>query len=185
MLPPPAHSHSSIVCTPTFRSPPIPSSLTRTLFTHTHKHTGENSAYGIPEPILQRAQALGHAFDTACRPSSPSPVPAAPSPEGATTTTAAPFPTLAGGATVLQRLHGASEDDARAVMVAPGFDPSPALEGQACVYLLHVPRPPDTTDTGTSSRRQGPGPPAWFYVGETESVRRRLEQHRCVGGVSC
>lgn len=147
--------------------------------TRTHN---THRAYGIPEPILQRAQALGHAFDTACRPPSSSPLP----PLAPSTPTCAPAPpTLAGATTVLQRLYSSStaaEPDARAAVavVAPGFDPSPALEGRSCVYLLCVPPPPPrTSDMGEGARTPTP-PPSSFYVGETESVRRRLEQHRCV-----
>ena len=167
--------HSIIVLTSSiFRLPPQPT-----------------SAYGIPDPILQRAEALGHAFDATCRPAislgtegnvaaltvaaTPSTTAAA---AAAAAATKAPLAlTLEGAAAVLQRVAGGYEqqqEGATAALasslaqVAPGFDPSPALEGQACVYLLRVP-----SGAGAASA-------ASFYVGETESIRRRLEQHRCV-----
>lgn len=126
---------------------------------------------------------MGRAFDATCRPSAP------PSPsdiysdnsksddenENPSLSSAPTAPlTLDGAAAVLRRVAAAGESanqegaGAGAVLatVAPGFDPSPALEGRACVYLLRVPA--------------AVGGEGLFYVGETESVRRRLEQHRCV-----
>lgn len=46
-------------------------------------------------------------------------------------------------------------------------DPPPGVEGSACLYALEVDR---AVEGGGHSR--------WFYVGETESVRKRLAQHR-------
>jgi hypothetical protein len=138
-----------------------------------YNQPNKNSAYGIPDPILQRAEALGHAFDATCRPAigndeatavmAPAPAPAPPTAKALT---------LEGAAAVLQRVAagGYEQPDAALAQVAPGFDPSPALEGQACVYLLRVPAAAGSASASAAS----------FYVGETESVRRRLEQHRCV-----
>ncbi|TFJ80938.1 hypothetical protein NSK_007581 [Nannochloropsis salina CCMP1776] len=51
--------------------------------------------------------------------------------------------------------------------VPPGNEPSPSLEGSACLYVLLYPPPSSALLT----------PPS-FYVGETESARQRLAQHR-------
>ena len=52
----------------------------------------------------------------------------------------------------------------RHYIVLPDADPPSILEGSSVVYVLHI--------------DFGGGIPALFYVGETESIRQRLAQHR-------
>ena len=49
------------------------------------------------------------------------------------------------------------------MIIEDNYQPPASLEGHSCVYILHL--------------RQG-GSPETFYVGETESIRQRLQQHR-------
>ena len=60
----------------------------------------------------------------------------------------------------LQQIGGVK----RHFIVHPNADPPTVLEGSSVVYVLHI-------DFGN-------GVPALFYVGETESIRQRLAQHR-------
>lgn len=53
----------------------------------------------------------------------------------------------------------------KAVIIPPRWMPPPSLEGTSCVYLLEV----------------GANPPQ-HYVGETDSLSKRLSQHRRKGG---
>ncbi len=55
-------------------------------------------------------------------------------------------------------------------IVDPLFDPPVGCEGSSCVYVLHVTYGPTLPDT--------------LYVGETESIRQRLAQHRRAYGVA-
>jgi predicted GIY-YIG superfamily endonuclease len=52
------------------------------------------------------------------------------------------------------------------VMIATHHTPPASLEGQSCLYVLHIHK---TLTEGCQSR---------LYVGETESVRQRLDRHR-------
>ena len=120
--------------------------------------------YGIPETILERARVLGGNFDETCRGGGR---------EGG----------REGGRTlegveevltdVLERYYGSSSFSSSRPpsfppfhRVSSGFDPSPSLEGNACLYILFLRSSPSSSL-----------PPS-FYVGETESVRQRLAQHR-------
>jgi len=53
----------------------------------------------------------------------------------------------------------------RAIRIPPQWTSPPALEGRSCVYILEL----------------GSHPPR-YYVGETDSLHRRLLQHRAKGG---
>lgn len=55
------------------------------------------------------------------------------------------------------------------VFVPPGWDTPSSLEGSCCVYVLEL--------ADKDSNR--------FYVGETDSLSRRLRQHRSKGGAWC
>jgi hypothetical protein len=61
------------------------------------------------------------------------------------------------------------EEELALYPVEARHDPPPSLEGHACVYVLRIP--------GRALSR-GVGAADWFYVGETESVQKRLGQHR-------
>ena len=58
---------------------------------------------------------------------------------------------------VLKQITGSEKVD----IIPPGWSPSPRLEGQSCVYILNV-----------EDR---------FYVGETDSFSKRIQQHRVKG----
>src|SRR5690606_4697904 len=53
----------------------------------------------------------------------------------------------------------------KVILVEKGYDPPVSLEGKSCVYVLHL-----------VSR----GRPDELYIGETESIRQRLQQHRAI-----
>lgn len=59
-------------------------------------------------------------------------------------------------------------NEARAIRIPPQWSAPPALEGRSCVYILEL---------GSSTTSD-----ASFYVGETDSLHRRLAQHRNKGG---
>ena len=121
--------------------------------------------YGIPETILERARVLGGEFDQTCRGGGR---------EGGGKGWRGEGRTLEGAeevlTDVLQRFYSSSSSSSSSLpsflRVPPGFDPSPSLEGSACLYILSLP------SSSSSSL-----PPS-FYVGETESARQRLAQHR-------
>jgi hypothetical protein len=56
-------------------------------------------------------------------------------------------------------------DDTTAYRIPPEWSPPPALEGASCVYILELNEDPPR-----------------YYVGETDSIQRRLNQHRAKGG---
>jgi hypothetical protein len=150
-------------------------------------------AYHIPEPILERAVELGQAFDTVCRGRGPPGAGGVAGEEGEEVEVGGvPGADPAALDVVsLEAARGMMLDVARAyrgeeaaggkggrrkgpgaplatVVVPAGYEPPPAVEGFACVYVLCVP---------------GPGG-RMFYVGETESVRRRLGEHRARHGAA-
>ncbi len=51
--------------------------------------------------------------------------------------------------------------------IPAGWSPPPSLEGHSCVYVLEVGFKPDA---------------AQYYVGETDSLSKRISQHRSKGG---
>lgn len=68
---------------------------------------------------------------------------------------------------VRELLESAAGTTARkSVFIPPGYTPPPSLEGQSCVYILELGK------LGNYS----------YYVGETDSLVRRLSQHRSKGG---
>ena len=128
-------------------------------------------AYGIPPSILKRAQTLGAAFDEVCRGGGGG------GGGGGSSISLFPqeaekdrrrSPSLDHASTLMTEVlrsyasfsSSSSSSCSTPLRVAPGFDPTPALEGSACVYVLFLP--------SSSS----------FYVGETDSARQRLAQHR-------
>jgi len=125
--------------------------------------------YGIPEAILERARVLGGEFDQACRGGGR---------VGGREGWRGECRTLEGAEEVLtdilQRFYSSSSSSSSSLppslppflRVPSGFDPSSSLEGNACLYILFLPSSPSS-----------PLPPS-FYVGETNSARQRLAQHR-------
>jgi len=124
--------------------------------------------YGIPETILERARVLGGDFDEACRGGAG---------KGRKEGGKEGGRTLEGAEEVLRDVlqrYYSSPSSVSSIppsfpsfhRVLPSFDPSPSLEGSACLYILFLPSSPSSSL-----------PPS-FYVGETESVRQRLAQHR-------
>lgn len=167
--------------------------------TCTNSHALETAhTYGIPSSIIERAQTLGHVFDKICRPdvlaaaagagvgSSSSEVAELTTfTEGevvdssswnqidpGSTVSYDPLP-LSRGAALRYHMDDVSEIfkghlegqvlELRATVVEPEQQPPPAYEGSSCVYLLIV-RREDQPDT--------------IYIGETESISQRLQQHR-------
>ena len=164
--------------------------------TCTNSHALETAhTYGIPSSIIDRAQTLGRVFDKICRPD----VLAAAS-AGLSSSTVAEMSTYTGdevidgtswnqvdpssdfsydpsslskGAAVRYHMDDVSEIfkdylsgqvlTLCAATVEAGQQPPPSFEGSSCVYLLILRREnqPDT-----------------LYIGETESVSQRLQQHR-------
>ena len=70
---------------------------------------------------------------------------------------------------VLRSLSGSAE----LVHVGADWQPPPRLSGRSCVYLLQLGRGAPPHGSGGPS----PGPPS-LYVGESDSIGRRLQQHR-------
>ena len=56
-------------------------------------------------------------------------------------------------------------DDSSAYRIPPQWSPPPSLEGSSCVYIVELNEEPPR-----------------YYVGETDSMQRRLQQHRAKGG---
>lgn len=167
--------------------------------TCTNSHALETAhTYGIPSSIIERAQTLGRVFDKICRPdvlAAAAGVGTGPnSSEDAELTTFTgdevldssswnqidpsstvsydPLPLSRGAAPrydmddVSEIFKGHLEGqvlELRATVVEPEQQPPPTYEGSSCVYLLIV-RREDQPDT--------------IYIGETESISQRLQQHR-------
>lgn len=168
----------------------------------TNSHALETAhTYGIPSSIIERAQTLGRVFDKICRPDVLAAAGAgagvsagSSSSKVAELTTCTegeavdsnswnlidpssdvsydPLP-LSRGAALRYHMDDVSEIfkghlggqvlELRATVVEPEQQPPPAYEGSSCVYLLIV-------------RREGQ--PDTIYIGETESISQRLQQHR-------
>lgn len=164
--------------------------------TCTNSHALETAhTYGIPSSIIERAQTLGRVFDKICRPDVlAAAVAGSSSSEVAELTTfteaevvdstswnqidpssTVSYDTLpfSRGAALRYHMDDVSEIfkghlegqvlELRATVVEPEQRPPPTYEGSSCVYLLIV-RREDQPDT--------------IYIGETESISQRLQQHR-------
>ena len=119
-------------------------------------------AYGIPEAILSRATELGREFDRVCRGEGSGDEGDGVG-DGVREAMGQWELALEQAVEVMERVGVAYRDEGgerrEAVVIVPaGFDSPPRLEGSACVYIVKGER--------------------GFYVGETESVRQRLMQHR-------
>ena len=124
--------------------------------------------FGLPAEILSRAEALSLCLDAdgangdAVAPSTGNRRDASEARVGST------------GAVATSHQPSSSFDDvvktvedvacAKAAIIPPRWMPPPSLEGTCCVYILEV----------------GTNPPQ-YYVGETDSMSRRLSQHRRKG----
>ena len=173
--------------------------------TCTNSHALETAhTYGIPSSIIERAQTLGRVFDKICRPDVLAAAAGTGAGAGAGTLSSnskvAEFTTFTGdevldssswnqidpsstvsydplplsrGAALRYHMDDVSEIfkghlegqvlELRATVVDPEQQPPPTYEGSSCVYLLIVGRQ-DQPDT--------------IYIGETESISQRLQQHR-------
>jgi hypothetical protein len=169
--------------------------------TCTNSHALETAhTYGIPSSIIERAQTLGRVFDKICRPDVLAAAAGAVAGAGSSSSEVAKLTTFTGdeevdssswnhidpsstvsydplplsrGAALRYHMDDVSEIfnghlegqvlELRATVVEPEQQPPPAYEGSSCVYLLIVRREeqPDT-----------------IYIGETESISQRLQQHR-------
>jgi len=65
---------------------------------------------------------------------------------------------------LMMLLEEVAEDDS--VYIPPKYDVPPSLEGRSCLYILQMGEAPDKSK---------------YYVGETDSLARRLSQHRSKG----
>lgn len=175
--------------------------------TCTNSHALETAhTYGIPSSIIERAQTLGRVFDKICRPDVLAAAAGAGASvvagagagssssevvelttfteveivdsaswnhiDPSSTVSYDPLP-LSRGAALRYHMDDVSEIfkghlegqvlELRATVVEPEQQPPPAYEGSSCVYLLIV-RREDQPDT--------------IYIGETESISQRLQQHR-------
>jgi len=72
-----------------------------------------------------------------------------------------------------------SGDDATAggaVMIGPGSTAPPFLEGKSCVYVLQI--PPSSSSSSPANVGESGQAGKMVYVGETDSMSRRLAEHR-------
>lgn len=108
--------------------------------------------FGLPDSILKRAQELSSHWDT----------------DGGSKSVSIK-PRLASEDNNLQRAMHILEDVAgqnESAHIPPSFMPPPSFEGTACVYILQI-------GNESSGLR--------YYVGETDSLSKRLLQHRAKG----
>jgi len=63
------------------------------------------------------------------------------------------------------------------VHVAANWQPPPRLSGRSCVYVLQL-RPTKNGATGAAAGAKKRRPPTKLYVGESDAIHRRLQQHR-------
>jgi hypothetical protein len=75
-------------------------------------------------------------------------------------------------ANVLREASGA--DSSNLLRLDSGWQPPPSLHGKPCVYLLRLQSCARDADAATTSGRLA----AAFYVGESDSIVRRLREHR-------
>ena len=145
-------------------------------------------AAGLPPEMLARAEGLLAAELAAAADADDGAVATATTAEGegaaagdvvgVTGGGAAGAPELGGvlstAAEVLRMLSGADE----LVHVEPDWMPPPRLSGRSCVYLLHLGSAhgaaTDEADRGATGGAQGGS----LYVGESDAIDRRLQQHR-------
>ena len=130
--------------------------------------------FGLPAEILRRAEALSlFCLDADCAKNdafTPSTIQSSMSNRRDTAATRVGSPS----AVATSQQSSASFDDAvriveevscvKAAIIPPRWMPPPSLEGTCCVYILEI----------------GTNPPQ-YYVGETDSLSRRLSQHRRKG----
>jgi hypothetical protein len=150
-------------------------------------------AAGLPPSLLDRAASL---IDET-RPDRPEANGEGAAEDGAAVEAAVDMDGIAEGAaegaTSLPPLLRAARDaalpggGAEAVHVPPGYEPPPPLFGRSCLYLLQV---DDGSSAGSSAGGGGPSggeAPVGaataaavpdLYVGESDAIGRRLEEHR-------
>jgi hypothetical protein len=110
--------------------------------------------FGLPESILARAEELSKYWE----------VNNAPEMSSARSYIDATAPK----ADIIEILENAAGEvgGKSAIFIPPSYMPPPSLEGSSCVYILQL---------GLASNQ------VRFYVGETDSLARRLTQHRLRG----
>jgi len=143
--------------------------------------------FHIPANIIKRAEELGHEFDQICRKGDSDVVVdyrrviqrEAPEADGSTSNSGRVLLSQAEDqlVKVVARYWEecadrsspsvSSEVKSRICTVGEKQEPPPFLEGHACVYILGLP-----------DAAAGGGDGLVFYVGETESIRSRLNSHR-------
>lgn len=133
--------------------------------------------HGISPKIISRAEQLVELFDQHCRPAATGDAPTTTvstkrgkrkEQQAGDSTVAGEIVQSAGSSYKLEDLReavAAVSGAEKVVLVERGYEPPVSLEGKACVYVLHL---------------VSPGRPDELYIGETESIRQRLQQHRTV-----
>eukprot|EP00804_Cyclotella_cryptica_P021527 CCRYP_005821-RA/>CCRYP_005821-RA protein AED:0.19 eAED:0.19 QI:3301/1/1/1/1/0.33/3/3042/229 len=109
--------------------------------------------FGLPESILERAEELSNHWEVK-------------TPE--VYSARSQIHTAAPKADIIEILENAAIEvgGKSAVFIPPSHMPPPSLEGSSCVYIVQL---------GYASNRPR------YYVGETDSLARRLSQHRSRG----
>jgi hypothetical protein len=127
--------------------------------------------FGLPETIIRRAAAFSESFDDE------KPRPSKDFEEYTPLTTPLHLRngrqqaasvheiTLERAVAIAQKVTGTNASSVH--QIPPIFYPPPSLEGRSCLYILQV--------QSTTSAPQ-------FYVGETDSLERRIREHRAKGG---
>jgi hypothetical protein len=72
---------------------------------------------------------------------------------------------------ILPVLSELSESDAPVIIVEAQLMPPVSMEGQSCLYVLHISNRSAASATSVATTDM-------FYVGETESLSLRVSQHR-------
>jgi DNA mismatch repair ATPase MutS/predicted GIY-YIG superfamily endonuclease len=106
--------------------------------------------YGIPQGVLERAEELAMVWDGA-KATFPARDTSSQEPLGEKQDLS-----MSDAESIIMKVTGCSEG--ALIRIPSGYDPPPQLEGQSLLYILH---------NGGA-----------MYVGETDGIRRRLEQHR-------
>jgi len=156
--------------------------------------------FGVPEKILQRAEALSQYFNNEIgKRKGASLSPSWTSIESTTTDLDSLYTRKNGSRPmndakksqglddVINLAEALSEEVGKAIHIPPRWTPPASLEGRSCVYIIELGIEEDNalfysnSEVRPSSSQQNSKRPR-YYVGETDSISQRLLQHRRKGG---
>jgi len=120
--------------------------------------------FGLPESILKRAEELSECWDSNDHPNE--------KPAGVNHSNdvdhSSCVHSIQHAITILEETVGTSSSGS--IQIPPSYMSPPSLEGTSCVYILQI----GDGQEGTDKKPR-------YYVGETDSLSRRLTKHRSKG----